>query len=103
MSNNEPTPAGRNEEPFSPMRRARAAGSVRGRWPDVGSILGYSVSAVMTVVGGSVLAGYFIHAGVPDQFRWTFGIVLILMGAYRFVMTRMRRKQKELEREEESP
>jgi uncharacterized membrane protein YfcA len=99
MTTNEQRP----DEPFSPMQQARAASSTRSRWPDVGSVLGYSVSLVMTVVGGLVLAGYFVHAGVPDQFRWTFGIVLILMGLYRFVMTQMRRKQKELEREEEAP
>lgn len=101
MSKSEPTPADRNDEPFSPMRRARDAASARTWKPDVGSVLGYTVSAVMGIIGALVLAGYFVHAGVPDQFRWTFGIVLILMGLYRFFMTQVRRQRRQMERDEE--
>lgn len=100
MATNERTPADRNDEPFSPMQRARSRSSAARSSVDVGSILGYAVSAVMAVVGALVLAGYFVHAGVPDQFRWMFGIVLILMGIYRFFMTQTRRNQKAMERDE---
>ena len=69
--------------------------------PDISVWLGYAVSAVMAAVGVAVAAGYLIHEGVPDRFRWTFGAVLILMGIYRFFITRTRMQQKALEREED--
>jgi uncharacterized membrane protein YfcA len=64
-------------------------------------MLGYTVSLVMAVVGAAVIAGYLVHEGVPDRFRWTFGAVLVLMGIYRFFITRIRVQQKAMEREEE--
>ena len=69
--------------------------------PDISVWLGYAVSAVMAAVGLAVAAGYLIHEGVPDRFRWTFGAVLILMGIYRFFITRTRMQQKALEREDD--
>lgn len=101
MPTNEPSPDDRNDKPFSPMQRARSRSSAPRMSVDVGSILGYTVSAVMAAVGALVLAGYFVHAGVPDQFRWTFGIVLILMGIYRFFMTQTRRQRRREEAEED--
>ncbi|MEK6650276.1 MAG: hypothetical protein AABY75_04825 [Bacteroidota bacterium] len=91
----------REDAPFSPLRRARRANRSPRRWPDIGVILGYTVSAVMAVVGVAVAAGFLVHGGVPDRFRWTFGVVLILMGIYRFFLTRTRVQQKAMEREEE--
>lgn len=88
-------------EPFSPLRRARQAGGSPNRWPDIGAILGYAVSAVMMVMGVAVAAGFLVHEGVPDRFRWTFGVVLVLMGIYRFFITRTRVQQKAMEREDE--
>lgn len=101
MTTTEHEPASRQNEPFSPMRRARSVRGGPGWWSDIGTWLGYAVSAVMTGVGAAVMAGYLIHAGVPEQFRWTFGAVLVLMGLYRFFITRIKVQQKALEREEE--
>ncbi len=100
MPVNDPSSDDRNDEPFSPMRRARSRSSTALASVDVGSLLGYAVSAVMAAVGALVLAGYLVHPGVPDQFRWTFGIVLILMGIYRFFMTQTRRQRRRAEEEE---
>ncbi|MCU0453033.1 MAG: hypothetical protein MUE68_05200 [Bacteroidetes bacterium] len=100
MPTNRSPLADQNDKPFSPLRRARLAAEKPG-FPDVGSILGYAVSAVMVAVGALVLAGYLVHQGVPEQFRWTFATVLILMGIYRFFMTQMRLKQRAFEREED--
>ena len=91
----------REEATFSPLRRARQAGRGPQRWPDIGSILGFTVSAVMAVVGIAVTTGYLVHEGVPERFRWTFGVVLVLMGIDRFFMTRIRAQQKAMEREDE--
>jgi cytochrome c biogenesis protein CcdA len=101
MPMNEPSSDDRNDEPFSPMRRARSRSSAPRASVDVGSVFGYTVSAVMAVVGVLVIAGFFVHAGVPDQFRWTFGVVLILMGIYRFFMTQTRRQRRRAEEEED--
>lgn len=83
------------------MRRARSERNRPRRMPDLGTWLGYTVSAVMVSVGGAVMAGYFVHEGVPERFRWTFGIVLILMGIYRFFLTRIRVQQKAMEQEDD--
>lgn len=94
-------PAQHEQEPFSPMRRVRSERNRPRRMPDLGTWLGYTVSAVMVSVGGAVMAGYFVHGGVPERFRWTFGIVLILMGIYRFFLTRIRVQQKAMEQEDD--
>jgi hypothetical protein len=51
-------------------------------------MLGYSVSFLTFVTGGIVVFGLFLPPTVPEQFRITCGVVLILMGVYRFVVTR---------------
>lgn len=68
---------------------------------DASSVLGYSVSVVMLAVGIAVAGGMFVHQGVPAQFRIMLGVVMILMGFYRFVITRARSAQRLREREEE--
>jgi hypothetical protein len=54
----------------------------------VSKILGYGVSFLTLVVGGIVLFGFFLPPTIPEQFRITCGVVLVLMGVYRFVVTR---------------
>jgi hypothetical protein len=53
------------------------------------------MSVLMGIVGILVLTGVFAKEGTPVQFRILFGIVLIMYCVYRFMMTRMRRKQEE--------
>lgn len=101
MTTLEPDHEQPEDVPFSPLRKARQAHRSPRRWPDIGTILGYTVSTVMAGVGVAVVAGYLVHEGVPERFRWTFGVVLILMGIYRFFMTRIRVQQKAMEREGE--
>ncbi len=102
MTNVEHEPASHEDGSFSPMRRARSVQGGPKLLPDIGSWLGYTVSAVMMGVGAAFMMGFLIHAGVPDKFRWTFGAVLVLMGIYRFFITRIKAQQKALEREEEA-
>ncbi|HTP78781.1 MAG TPA: hypothetical protein VMM57_00105 [Bacteroidota bacterium] len=54
------------------------------------SSFGYGVSAVTFTAGLVIVSGLFLPAAVPLQFRLTFGIVLVLLGIYRFVVTRTR-------------
>ena len=54
------------------------------------SSVGYIVSALTSTTGLVIVTGLFIPAAVPLQFRLTFGVVLILLGVYRFVVTRTR-------------
>jgi hypothetical protein len=49
----------------------------------------------MGIVGMMVLSGLILHQGVPEKFRVMFGVVLTLMGGYRFVLTRTRRMEME--------
>lgn len=49
----------------------------------------------------SLLGGLFFMSmsWLEPRIRWTFGIVLVLMGLYRIVHTRMRSKQRDWEEE----
>ncbi len=49
--------------------------------------LAYIIAAIFILSGIAFLAGYFISANVPEQFRIMIGIVLILYGGYRIVTT----------------
>ncbi|MGB2868823.1 MAG: hypothetical protein WBD36_10250 [Bacteroidota bacterium] len=55
---------------------------------DIGKYLGYGVSAITFVFGLVVVSGLLLPERIPAQFRYTFGVVLMLMGVYRFVVTR---------------
>ena len=72
------------------LRRQRKGPSIFA-YPSL--LLGYGVAVLMFIVGGLVLSGLLIHQGVPEKFRITFGVVLALMGIYRFVLTRTRQMQ----------
>jgi len=51
--------------------------------------LGYSVSAVTFVFGIIILSGLAFQY-IPIQMRMMFGIVMVLWGVYRFVLTKTR-------------
>jgi hypothetical protein len=63
--------------------------------------MGYGISGLMGIVGVLVLAGVLAKEGTPVQFRMLFGIVLLMYSVYRFMMTRLRYKQKQNEGSEE--
>jgi hypothetical protein len=65
----------------------------------ISTYLGYSVSAITFVCGIVVVSG-IVLGNVPGQLRVTFGVVLILWGIYRFVITRFRTRQKAEEENE---
>ena len=66
---------------------------------DVGKYLGYVVSAVSFALGLVAVSGYLLPERIPSQFRYTFGVVLMLMGIYRFVATRTRVMQLKRDRD----
>jgi uncharacterized membrane protein len=59
---------------------------------NVSMYLGYSV-AVITFVCGIVIVSGLVLENVPNQLRVMFGVVLILWGIYRFVITWTRKHQ----------
>jgi hypothetical protein len=50
--------------------------------------LGYSVAGVTFTAGVAVLAELIDLGYAPAQLRVTLGVVLVLLGIYRFVITR---------------
>lgn len=60
---------------------------------NISAIIGYTVSALTSTLGILVLAGMFIPEAVPSKVRITFGAVIVLLGIYRFVITRVRLMQ----------
>ena len=54
---------------------------------------GYIMSAVFFFGGLFVIFGVLIPEYVPEQFRITAGIVLMLWAVYRFVITGMRSRR----------
>ena len=60
---------------------------------DVSRLFAYAVSFITVSSGVILVSGFFVPESVPAQFRITFGVVLVLLGIYRFVITRMRASQ----------
>ena len=61
----------------------------------VSKYLGYSVSFVSLCVGTIFLTGLFLRTTMPDQLRVTGGIVFLLLGVYRFVVTYYKAKEEQ--------
>lgn len=55
---------------------------------DISAILGYSLAAIFFGFGVVVVSGIAIPDYVPKEFRLTIGVVLLLWGIYRFVLTK---------------
>ncbi|MCL5029160.1 MAG: hypothetical protein M1480_09090 [Bacteroidetes bacterium] len=47
----------------------------------------YVIAVLFIILGIAILGGYFITENVPSQFRVMIGVVLVLYGAFRLVMT----------------
>lgn len=60
-------------------------------------VLGYAVSALSTVTGIVFLAGFALPESLPSHFRIMTAVVLILLGIYRFTVTRFRAIQQKHE------
>ncbi len=60
---------------------------------DISAYLGYTVSAVTFIFGVIILSGLAFRY-IPVEMRIMFGIVMVLMGIYRFVLTRTKIRQK---------
>jgi inner membrane protein involved in colicin E2 resistance len=54
------------------------------------TVIGYTVAAITSTLGVLVLFGMFLPETAPNQVRMTFGVVLVLLGVYRFAITRVR-------------
>ena len=66
----------------------------------ISKYLGYSVSIVTIVFGALVMSG-IVFQYVPNNLRIIFGVVLMLWGIYRFVLTQVRVRQQSEKDEEE--
>ncbi|MBL0175953.1 MAG: hypothetical protein IPP94_11940 [Ignavibacteria bacterium] len=55
--------------------------------------MGYTLSGVTAIAAVIILTGVFLPPSVPAQLRITFGIVLVLLAVYRFVITWVQEKQ----------
>lgn len=58
--------------------------------------LGYSVAALSVLCGTIVVTGFLMPSYIPTRLRVMFGIVLLLLGIYRYVMTRIKVSQEQL-------
>ena len=62
---------------------------------DPSAILGYSLAALFFAFGVVVVSGIAIPDYVPKEFRLTIGVVLLLWGIYRFVLTKTKSNEAE--------
>ena len=53
------------------------------------------VSAAAMVVGVLIIVGLLVPRNLPQEFRVIMGVVIVLYGAYRFVITAYRRTNRE--------
>ncbi len=58
---------------------------------EASKLTAYAIAVVSISVGVGLLTG-LLGYDVPPHFRYTFGVVLLLMGIYRYVVTRFRPK-----------
>jgi hypothetical protein len=67
---------------------------------DISMYLSYAVSLITLLFGGIIVSGVAFQY-VPSKLRITFGVVLMLWGIYRFVFTRIKKRQQKEKDEEE--
>jgi hypothetical protein len=79
--------------------RFRFGKSMALKLSDISIYLGYAVSVVSFLFGVVIVSGIAFQY-IPIQMRMMFGIVMILLGAYRFVLTRTKIRQQRDEEEE---
>jgi hypothetical protein len=54
---------------------------------DIMKYVAYVVASLFIVLGIAILSGYYLKGDIPTQFRVMAGIVLILYGAFRIIIT----------------
>ena len=54
---------------------------------DLSRAFAYVIAFITSVCGVIVVAGWFLPDSVPSQLRIMLGVVLILLGIYRFAVT----------------
>jgi len=54
---------------------------------DLSKAFAYSIAAITSICGVITTAGWFVPNMVPSQLRVMLGVVLILLGIYRFAIT----------------
>jgi hypothetical protein len=59
--------------------------------PEPSKIFAYAIAAVTLSAGVALVTG-LLDFEVPSRVRYTFGAVLMLMGVYRFIVTRLQPK-----------
>ena len=55
-------------------------------------IVSYTTASTLLATGIVVLTGFFMPTYIPDNFRITLGIVIVLYGIYRIVMLGIKRR-----------
>ena len=56
-------------------------------------LVSYATALVVSAVGIMVLGGFIMPAYVPQNFRIMLGAVMLVYGAYRIAMLRMKRRK----------
>ncbi len=56
-------------------------------------IFGYALASLSALAAVIVLTGFLLPPGVPSELRIMFGIVLVLLAAYRGIITWTQQKQ----------
>lgn len=54
--------------------------------PEPGKIFAFAIAGITLCAGVAIVSG-LLHFNVLPQVRYTFGVVLILMSIYRFLVT----------------
>lgn len=64
-------------------------------------MFGYAMSVLFAVLGIYVLFFLPPELNIPNKFRILMGVVLMLYAVHRFISTRIKQRQDELENDEE--
>ncbi len=53
----------------------------------------FAISILFVLLGIAILSGFLMNQGLPKQFKIMVGIVLVLYGIFRFLMTLFKKNQ----------
>ena len=58
---------------------------------DIMKYIAYIVASLFIVLGIAILCGYVMQGNLPSQFKIMTGVVLILYGVFRIVITKLKK------------
>jgi predicted tellurium resistance membrane protein TerC len=63
-------------------------------------IVGIFTAGLVLIVGAVILAGSFMPAYIPEQYRWLLGVIMVVYGTYRIAIIWVKQRRDNREQEQ---